>query len=386
MSDLREAVVVAAARTPIGRARKGSLVNVRPDDLAAGVVREVVRRIGDGPVDEVVVGCGYPWGEQGFNVARAVSLLAGLTPSVPAHTVSRLCASSLQAVRTAHHAVAVGEADTIVAGGVESVSRVGRDRHLAEPNPLLSPELPGTTVADLYVTMIQTAENVAARYSVSREDMDAYAQRSQMRAVAARSAGVTAREIVPVVTADGREVVTDDGPRPTSTLEGLAALPTVLEGGTVTAGNASPLNDGAAAAVVMAEDVARSRGLRPLARIRGSAVSGVDPTVMGIGPVEATQRVLRNLGLSLSDIDVIEMNEAFAAQVIASCRLLGIDEADERLNPLGGAIALGHPFGMSGVRLLVTCLNALAERDGQLGLVTMCVGGGQGQALVIERI
>lgn len=388
MAQVREAVVVAAARTPIGRAHKGSLVSVRPDDLAGGVVRAMVRRIApDLAVDEVVVGCGYPWGEQGFNVARAVTLLAGLGTSVPAHTVSRLCASSLQAVRSAHHAIAVGEAETVVVGGVESVSRVGRDRHLTEPNPLLSPDAPGPTVADLYVTMLQTAENVAKQHQVSRADMDAFAQRSQMRAVAARDRGVTAREIVPVTLTDGQVVTHDDGPRPGSTLEGLAALAPVLgEDATVTAGNASPLNDGAAAAVVMSADSARAQGIKPIARILGSAVSGVDPTVMGIGPVEATQRAMDRLGLKLADVDVIEMNEAFAAQVIACCRLLGIDEADERLNPIGGAIAMGHPFGMSGVRLLGTCLNALDERDGQLGVVTMCVGGGQGQTLVIERI
>lgn len=384
----RDAVIVDAVRSPIGRAHKGGLVDMRPDDLLGTVLGELVRRhpeVDPASIDEVVAGCGYPWGEQGYNVARAGSLLAGFPSSVPAHTVSRLCASSLQAIRAGAHAIALGEADVVVAGGVESVSRVGRDRHLAEPNPRFDPEAPGETVADYYRTMVETAELVAQRYGVTRQRMDEFAQRSQEKAVAAQKDGRFDREIVPIEAA-GTVVDRDEGPRPGSTLAGLAGLGPVLEGGSVTAGNACPLNDGAAGVLLTSAERAESLGLTPRARVLGSVAVGVDPEVMGVGPVGAVQRLLERHGMTVDDIDVVEFNEAFAAQVIASLDVIGIDPLDGRVNPHGGAIALGHPFGMTGARMMCSLLNTLETADGTLGIETMCVGGGQGQAMLVERL
>jgi len=383
-------VIVDVLRTPVGRAYKGTLVDVRPDDLAAHVVRSLLDRnpeIDPATIDDVVCGCGFPWGEQGYNVGRGIALLAGLPHQVPAQTVTRLCASSLQALRTAGHAIALGEADVMLAVGVESVSRVGRGHELATPNPLLDPEAPGETVGAVFMPMGMTAELVADDFGITREEMDTYAKRSQDRAVAAREAGFSARETVAVPLPDGGTLEADESPRPGTTLERLGELkPIFREDGRVTAGNSCPLNDGAAAALVTSERTADALGVEPVGRIVGSAVSAVDPSRMGIGPIEAIRRVLEAAGAGVEDVDVIELNEAFAAQVIPVLREVGVEPDDERVNPFGGAIAIGHPFGMTGLRMVSTLLNGLRETDGELGLVTMCVGGGQGQAMLIERL
>lgn len=388
-----DAVIVAAARTPIGRAFKGSLVDARPDDIAGFIVREALSRVPELPlteVDDVIIGAAVGGGEQGYNLGRAVALLAGLPVGVPGMTVNRMCASSLQAIRIAHHAIATGEATACVAGGVESVSRTSSSSFSADDaNPRFTDDARDDFVSRYYISMGLTAENVAERYGVTREEMDAYAKLSQDRAVAAQESGVFNREIVPYELADGRTVVKDDGPRADTTLEALAKLkPAFGNGdgrGTVTAGNACPLNDGAAAVVVMAETRARELGITPIARIIGSAVSGVSPELMGIGPIDAVRRVLDRSGLDIRDVDVVELNEAFAAQVIPVCAELGID-LDTQLNPHGGAIALGHPFGMTGARIMTALLNDLQTKDGTIGLETMCVGGGQGMAMLVERL
>jgi acetyl-CoA C-acetyltransferase len=379
-------VIVDAVRTPIGRAAKGSLAGIRPDDLGAHVVRRLLERTGIEPseIDEVVCGCGYPWGEQGYNVGRGISLLAGLPSSVPAQTVTRMCASSLQAIRIGAHMVAVGEGDTFVCCGVESSSRAGRDFHLAEPNPALKRRPDGT---DYYIPMLMTAEKVARRFDVARDEMDRFAQRSHERALAAQLDGSFDREIVPVTTPSGASVAIDDGPRPESSLEKLASLPVLTgEDGRITAGNSCPLSDGAAAVLVMSDERALALGITPRARVLASGVSGIDPEIMGVAPIEAVRTALGRAGMTMDDVDVFELNEAFAAQVLPTVRALGMDPFDERLNPHGGAIALGHPFGMTGARIMTTLLNGLEERDGTIGLEAMCVGGGQGQAMLIERM
>ncbi len=379
-----EAVIVAAARTPIGRARKGSLVDARPDDLVAFAIDAALRQapaLDRGEIVDVMVGCGFPQQKQGMNLARRASLLAGLPASVAGTTVNRFCASSLQTIRMAFHAIKAGEGDAFVAAGVESISQVDGYPKDAEE---LHPELFGddAPIANVYIPMGMTAENVAERWDVTREEMDRYAQRSQERAVAAQDSGFFGREITPW---DG--VATDDSPRRASTLEGLATLePAFKPGGKVTAGNSCPLNDGAAAVVVMSEARARGLGIAPLARILASAVSGVEPEIMGVGPIEAVRRVLARAELTIGEIDVVELNEAFAAQVLPVCRELGIDPFGEQLNPNGGAIALGHPYGMTGARIMCTLLNDLETRDQRLGLETMCVGGGQGMAMIVERL
>lgn len=384
ISDQRRSVVVVEAkRTPVGRAHKGSLTELRPDDLAAGLVDTVRDLVGADMVpDELVCGCAYPWGEQGYNVGRAIALLSSLPTSVPAHTIARMCASSLEAVRSAGHAIGAGESDYSLVVGVESVSRVGRDRHLAPPNPRWGE----SGVPNYMVTMIETAENVADRFGITREEMDSYAQRSQDRALAAIDSGYFAGEIVPVATPGGT-VTRDDGPRPSSSLEKLAGLESVgRPGGPITAGNSSPLNDGAVAVALMEEQRAVSNGLKPSLRLISSAVVGIDPEIMGMGPVEACRIALRRARLTMDQIDVFELNEAFASQVIGVARELDIDPFDDRLNPHGGAIAIGHPFGMSGARLVTTTANALTRLDGRYGLISLCVGGGQGQAMVVERV
>src|SRR3954471_1116089 len=374
---MAEAVIVAAVRTPIGRARKGSLADVRPDDLVAFAVRSALEHVPEldpGAVEDVIVGCGFPEARQGMNLGRRAALLAGLPDSVPGTTVNRFCASSLQTIRMAFHAIAAGEGDVYVAAGVESISQVdGAPRDADELHP---------AIMRAYVPMGITAENVAERYGVSREEMDRFAQRSQERAVAAQESGFFAREIVPW---DG--VSTDDGPRAESTLERLAALePAFKPEGKVTAGNSCPLNDGAAAVVVTSAARARELGLRPRARIVASAVSGIDPEIMGVGPIEAAGAALRRAGMTIDDVDVVELNEAFAAQVLPVCRELGVDPFGEKLNPHGGAIALGHPYGMTGARIMCTLLNDLETLDASVGLETMCVGGGQGMAMIVERV
>jgi acetyl-CoA C-acetyltransferase len=381
---LSDAVIVAATRTPIGRARKGSLVEARPDDLVAFAIDAALKQVPEldrAEVVDVMVGCGFPQERQGMNLARRAALLAGLPASVPGTTVNRFCASSLQTTRMAHHAIRAGEGDVFVAAGVESITQVdGYPKNADELHPKLFGD--DAPIANVYIPMGMTAENVAERWKVSREEMDLYAQRSQERAVAAQDSGFFAREIAPW---DG--VAADDGPRRGSTLEKLAELePAFKPGGKVTAGNSCPLNDGAAAVVVMSETRAAELGLQPRARIIASSVSGVEPEIMGVGPIGAVSKVLDTAGMTIDDADVVELNEAFAAQVLPVCRALGIDPFGEKLNPHGGAIALGHPYGMTGARIMCTLLNDLESLDGTIGLETMCVGGGQGMAMVVERL
>jgi acetyl-CoA C-acetyltransferase len=381
---LSDAVIVAATRTPIGRARKGSLVEARPDDLVAFAIDAALKQVPEldrAEVVDVMVGCGFPQERQGMNLARRAALLAGLPASVPGTTVNRFCASSLQTTRMAHHAIRAGEGDVFVAAGVESITQVdGYPKDADELHPKLFGD--DAPIANVYIPMGMTAENVAERWNVSREEMDLYAQRSQERAVAAQDSGFFAREIAPW---DG--VAADDGPRRESTLEKLAELePSFKPGGKVTAGNSCPLNDGAAAVVVMSETRAGELGVRPRARIIASSVSGVEPEIMGVGPIGAVSKVLDTAGMTIDDVDVVELNEAFAAQVLPVCRELGIDPFGEKLNPHGGAIALGHPYGMTGARIMCTLLNDLETLDGTIGLETMCVGGGQGMAMIVERL
>jgi acetyl-CoA C-acetyltransferase len=381
---LSDAVIVAAARTPIGRARKGSLVDARPDDLAAFAVDAALKQVPEldrADIVDVVIGCGFPQEKQGMNLARRVALLAGWPASVPGTTVNRFCASSLQTIRMAFHAIRSGEGDAFVAGGVESITQVdGYPKDAEELHPKLFGD--DAPIANVYIPMGLTAENVAERWDVSREDMDRYAQRSQERAVGAQDSGFFAREITAW---DG--VAADDGPRRGSTLEKLSELePAFKPGGKVTAGNSCPLNDGAAAVVVTSVEKAQTLGLQPKARIIASAVSGVEPEIMGVGPIGAVRRVLDQAGMTIDDVDVVELNEAFAAQVLPVCRELGIDPFGEKLNPHGGAIALGHPYGMTGARIMCTLLNDLQTLDGTIGLETMCVGGGQGMAMIVERL
>ena len=379
-----EAVIVSTARTPIGRAAKGSLVDARPDDLAAFAVKAALEKVPELPQEEIVdviVGCGFPQERQGMNLGRRVALLAGLPHTVPGTTVNRFCASSLQSIRMAFHAIRAGEGDVFVAGGVESTSQVsGYPKSEEELHPALFGD--NAPIANAYIPMGLTAENVAEQWDVSREEMDRFAQQSQERAVAAQASGFFAREITPW---DGVEA--DDGPRPSSTYEKLASLdPAFKPGGKVTAGNSCPLNDGAAAVVVMSRERASELGITPRARILASSVSGVEPEIMGVGPIEAVRKVLAAANMTIGDIDVMELNEAFAAQVLPVCREVGVDPFSDKLNPHGGAIALGHPYGMTGARIMCTLLNDLETIDRTIGLETMCVGGGQGMAMIVERI
>jgi acetyl-CoA C-acetyltransferase len=379
-----EAVIVAATRTPIGRARKGSLVDARPDDLVAFAIDAALKQVPDlarHEIVDVMVGCGFPQDKQGMNLARRAALLAGLPETVPGATVNRFCASSLQTIRMAFHAIRAGEGDAYVAAGVESITQVdGYPKDAEEMHPKLFGD--DAPIANVYIPMGLTAENVADRWNVSREDMDRFAQQSQERAVAAQDSGFFAREITPW---DG--VAEDDGPRRESTLEKLTQLePSFKPDGKVTAGNSCPLNDGAAAVVVMSDAHARELGIEPRARIVASAVSGVAPEIMGVGPIGAVRSVLEQAGMTIEDVDVVELNEAFAAQVLPVCRELGIDPFGETLNPHGGAIALGHPYGMTGARIMATLLNDLETNDKTIGLETMCVGGGQGMAMIVERL
>jgi acetyl-CoA C-acetyltransferase len=380
---LPEAVIVAAARTPIGRARKGSLVDVRPDDLVAFAIDAALKQVPGldrAEIADVMVGCGFPEQRQGMNLGRRAALLAGLPATVAGTTVNRFCASSLQTIRMAFHAIRAGEGDAYVAAGVESITQVdGYPKSGEELHPKLFGD--NAPIANVYIPMGMTAENVAERWDVSREDMDRFAQRSQERAVAAQDSGFFEREITPW---DG--AARDDGPRRESTVEKLAELEPVFKpGGKVTAGNSCPLNDGAAAVVVMSDTRAQELGIAPRARIVASAVSGVEPEIMGVGPIEAVRKVLKQSGMTIDDVEVMELNEAFAAQVLPVCRELGVDPFGEKLNPHGGAIALGHPYGMTGARIMCTLLNDLETLDKVVGLETMCVGGGQGMAMIVER-
>ncbi|MFI2102582.1 acetyl-CoA C-acetyltransferase [Isoptericola sp. NPDC019693] len=407
---MTEAYIVATARSPIGRAHKGSLKDVRADDLAARMVEAAVAQVpGLDParIDDLLLGCGLPGGRQGMNLARVVAVLNGWD-SVPGTTVTRYCSSSLQTTRMAFHAIKAGEGDVFVSAGVESVSgmAVGSSDEIPGvdlTNPRFADALERTekravggagtwrdpradgALPDVYVAMGQTAENVADLRGISRRDQDEFAARSQQRAEASIADGFWARDITPVTLDDGTVVSADDGPRPGTTVEKLATLdPVFRPDGTVTAGNACPLNDGAAAVVVVSDRVVEELGLTPLARIVSTGVTGLSPEIMGLGPMEASRQALARAGLGIDDMDLVEINEAFAAQVVASALELGID--DERLNVHGGAIAVGHPFGMTGARITSTLINGLEVSGGRYGLETMCVGGGQGMAMVLERV
>lgn len=386
---MSEAVIVATARTPIGRAYKGSLVDVRADDLAAHAIDAVMTKVAAldrASVVDVMLGCGLTHHEQGFNLARPAALLAGMPASVPATTVNRFCASSLQTIRMAFHAIKLGEGDTYIAAGTESVSRTyGKAFDSDDLNPRFTEPERDDYINSVYIPMGNTAENVADRYGITRERMDEFAKRSQDRAVESQKNGFFDWEIAPIEIPDGRTIASDDGPRPNTSLEKLGALPPAFKpDGKVTAGNSCPLNDGAAAVLVMSAERAADLELEPLARIVASSVVGLEPEFMGMGPVGAVRKALDQSGMALTDIDVIEINEAFAAQVLACVDQLGIDM--DKLNPHGGAIALGHPFGMTGARIMGTLINDLRSFDKTYGLETMCVGGGQGMAMIIERV
>ncbi len=404
-----EAVIVATARSPIGRAFKGSLKDLRPDDLTATIVKAALDKVpalDPRDIDDLMLGCGLPGGEQGFNMGRVVAILLGLD-HLPGTTVTRYCSSSLQTTRMAFHAIKAGEGDVFVSAGVETVSRYTKGNSDAIPgqetrNPVFDTARKrtqhaaqgGTTwhdpredgeLPDIYIAMGQTAENLAQLKGVSREEQDAFGVRSQNLAEKAIADGFWERDITPVTLPDGATISADDGPRPGVTLERVSELqPVFRPNGTVTAGNCCPLNDGAAALLVMSDTKAAQLGVTPLARIVSTAVTALSPEIMGYGPVEASRLALSRAGMTIDDIDLIELNEAFAAQVIPSYRDLGIDI--DKLNVNGGAIAVGHPFGMTGARLTTTLINSLQFHDKQVGLETMCVGGGQGMAMVLERL
>ena len=402
-----EAVIVAAHRSPIGRARKGSLTDIRPDDLVAQMIRaalDEVPQLDPATIDDLQLGCAIPEGHQGGNLARTVAVRLGLD-TVPGATVTRFCASSIETTRSAFHAIVSGEARAVISAGVESISMStgklmeedARDPRFREawertekratreiPAPWHDPREDGE-LPDAYIAMGQTAENVAELRGVTRQAQDEYAVRSQNRAEAAIASGFSARDITPVTLPDGSVVDADDSPRAGVTLEAVSALdPVFRPGGTVTAGNCCPLNDGAAALVLMEAEYAKELGITPLARVVATSVSGISPEIMGLGPVEATRTALARAGLSIEDIDLVEFNEAFAAQVLPAAEDLGIDH--EKLNVHGGAIALGHPWGSTGARMTTTLLHGLQEREGRYGLATLCVGGGQGMALIVERM
>ncbi|WP_431956774.1 acetyl-CoA C-acetyltransferase [Nocardia lijiangensis] len=403
-----EAVIVSTARSPIGRARKGSLADMRPDDLTTQIVRAALDKVpalDPTQIDDLILGCGSPGGEQGFNIARIVAVQLGFD-TLPGTTVHRYCASSLQSTRMAFHAIKAGEGDVFISAGVETVSRYisgSSDSWPNTQNPLFAEAQARTAktaeggagvwhdpredglIPDAYIAMGQTAENVASSTGISREDQDRWGVRSQNRAEEAIKNGFFEREITPITLPDGTVVSTDDGPRAGVTYEAVSQLkPVFRPDGTITAGNCCPLNDGAAALVIMSDTKAKELGLTPLARIVSTGVSGLSPEIMGLGPIEAVKRALALAGKTVDDIDLFEINEAFAVQVLGSARELKIDE--DKLNVSGGAIALGHPFGMTGARITTTLLNNLQTYDKQFGVETMCVGGGQGMAMVIERL
>ena len=399
---MTEAVIVATARSPIGRANKGSLVDLRPDDMSAQIVRALMAKVPQVKPDEVedlIMGCGQPAGEAGFNIARVVAVLSGLDNAAGV-TVNRYCSSSLQTIRMAAHAIKAGEGDCFVAAGVETVSRYASGASDTAPNPVFKKPgertkaraaggqptwTPQQGIADMYIAMGQTAENVRELENVSRQEMDEFAARSQQRACENVDNGFFEREITPVTLPDGRVISKDDGPRPGTTVEALSGLkPAFRPDGQITAGNACPLNDGAAAVLVMSDTKAKKLGLKPIARIVSSGVSALNPEIMGLGPIEASRQALKRAGMTIDQIDLVEINEAFAAQVIPSAKHLGIPM--DKLNVHGGAIALGHPFGMTGARIMTTLLNGLQHRNKRFGLETMCVGGGQGMAMIVERL
>jgi acetyl-CoA C-acetyltransferase len=404
-----EAVVVATARSPIGRAFKGSLVDFRGDDLVSTIIQTALDKVpalDPHTINDLILGCGLPGGEQGFNMGRVVAVKLGLD-DVPGTTITRYCSSSLQSTRMAFHAIKAGEGDVFISAGVEMVSRFlkgnsdsyddtqnpefadaqARSAKMAEGDFHWTDPREGGNIPDVYIAMGQTAENVAEIKGVSREEQDEFGVRSQNLAEKAIANGFFEREITPVTKPDGTVVNKDDGPRAGVTVEGVSGLkPVFRPDGTVTAGNCCPLNDGAAAVIIMSDTKAKELGLTPLARIVSTGVSGLSPEIMGLGPVEATKRALALAGKSISDIDLIEINEAFAAQVIPSAREIGIDPFGDQLNVNGGAIAVGHPFGMTGARITTTLINSLQTHDKTWGVETMCVGGGQGMAMVLERL
>src|ERR1700737_2908801 len=386
---MTEAVIVAYGRSPIGRARKGSLVDVRPDDLAAYVLGKVVDKVPQldrSQIEDVICGCGLPGGEQGHNIGRVISILARL--DAPGVTVNRYCSSSLMTTRMAAHAIRAGEGDVFISAGVECVSRYGSG--YPDPPDSFNPRLvPGNTeeYPDIYIAMGQTAENVAVREKIGRGEMDKFGLQSQQRAVGSQDDGFFEGEITPVPLPSGQTFTKDDGPRRSTSLEALGALePAFRPGGTVTAGNSCPLNDGAAAIVIMSDRKAKELGLKPIARIVSTGLSSLEPEFMGLGPIDASRQALKRAKMTINDIDIVEINEAFAAQVIPSARGIGVDPFSDKLNPHGGAIALGHPFGMTGARILSTLLNGLQTDNKTFGLETMCVGGGQGMAMIVERL
>lgn len=397
-----EAVIVATARSPIGRANKGSLVDLRPDDMSAQIVKALMAKVPQVKADDVedlILGIGQPAGEGGFNIGRMVAILAGLD-NVPGVTVNRYCSSSLQTIRMAAHAIRSGEGDCFIAAGVETVSRYGSGASDLAPNPIFKEAgartkaradggqgtwAPPVGLPDAYIAMGHTAENVVELENVSREDMDRFGVRSHNLAVAHQENGFFEREITPLVLPDGTVVSKDDGPRAGTTYEATSQLkPAFRPDGKVTAGNACPLNDGAAAVMVMSDTKAKQLGLTPLARIVSSGVSGLNPEIMGLGPIEACRQALKRAGMTIDQIDLVEINEAFAAQVLPSAKHLGIPM--EKLNIHGGGIALGHPFGMTGARIMTTLINGLQWEDKQYGMESMCVGGGQGMAMIVERL
>ncbi len=385
-----EAVIVSTARTAIGRAFKGSLINARPDDMAGFAIAEALKKLPQldtSEIDDVIVGAAMHHGEQSMNLGRNAAALAGLSDTVPGTTVNRFCASSLQSIRMAFHAIKAGEGEIFVAGGVESVTRSslkGFDKE--DMNPRFTDKNRSDYINDMYIPMGFTAENVADKFGVSRQRMDEFAKLSQDRATEAQKNGFFDREISPYVLPDGSVVSVDECPRPGTSLEKLSTLPSVFRpDGRVTAGNSCPLNDGAAAVVVMSDTRAKALGIKPLARIVASSVSGLAPELMGVGPIEAIAKVLAQAKMKISDIDVVELNEAFAAQVLPVCDESGIS-IENQLNPHGGAIALGHPFGMTGARIMGTLINDLMTLNKTFGLETMCIGGGQGMAMIIERL
>ncbi|WP_062109350.1 acetyl-CoA C-acetyltransferase [Bacillus niameyensis] len=391
---MREAVIVAGARTPVGRAKKGTLAQTRPDDLGALVVKETLKRAGnyDGNIDDLIIGCAMPEAEQGMNMARYIGVLAGLPNTVPAITVNRYCSSGLQSIAFAAERIMLGSADTIIAGGAESMSLVPMMGHVVRPNIKIAETNP-----EYYMSMGHTAEEVAKKYGVSREDQDAFAVRSHQRAAKAIEEGKFNDEIVPVVvnkrSVDRNnklqeniiEFAMDEGVRPNTNMEVLSTLrPAFSVQGTVTAGNSSQMSDGAAAVMVMEQEKAKSLGLAPMAKFRSFAVAGVPPEVMGIGPIEAVPKALKLAGLELSDIGLFELNEAFASQSIQVIRELGLDESIVNVN--GGAIALGHPLGCTGTKLTLSLIHEMKRRNVQFGVVTMCIGGGMGAAGVFELV
>jgi acetyl-CoA C-acetyltransferase len=399
---MTEAVIVATARSPIGRANKGSLVDLRPDDMTAQILRALMAKVPQvkaSDVEDLMLGIGQPAGEGGFNIARVAAILAGLD-DVPGVTVNRYCSSSLQTIRMAAHAIKAGEGDCFIAAGVETVSRYASGASDTAPNAIFKPSgertkaraaggqptwTPPQGLPDYYIAMGQTAENVREIEGVTRQEMDEWGARSQQRAVANQKNGFFEREISSLTLPNGTVVSKDDGPRDGTTAEGLAGLkPAFRPDGQITAGNACPLNDGAAAVMVMSAEKAKQLGITPLARIVSSGVSGLNPEIMGLGPIEACRQAMKRAGMTINDIDLVEINEAFAAQVIPSAKHLGIDY--DKLNVHGGAIALGHPFGMTGARIMTTLINGLQSTGKTVGMESMCVGGGQGMAMIVELL